>query len=297
MGLHARQLSHHQPHRTRLPRRLGRIGPGPRGYDIALLYAYVQLAPCTAAHMHHQFVPLLDSASGRATLLMACAKLLQSSSRCDHPDLTPRLWIWPTDPRLLELHGVRLISQIRLGPHINRLGIVVGSNSYKLPLHCTTSKGGFFARTSCCPGPGCRPGQRPLQCTNCFGGGIAVHQHGPPLHPAHHRGVRLDAPPKAEGQVRDGEVQGCFPVVLAALAGHVLAPPRRQVLVQVDRLNAGRLLPLVEKVTCLDPLPARVPQLPELPGDSLGERGNAVILVRVRGASGRRQRLLPMLFT
>ncbi|MFF8431716.1 hypothetical protein ACF07Y_42645 [Streptomyces sp. NPDC016566] len=66
-------------------------GLAPRGYDTALLYAYAQLAPNTARRIHRQFAPLLDSTSGRAALLVVCAELLQSASRGDHPDLTPRL--------------------------------------------------------------------------------------------------------------------------------------------------------------------------------------------------------------
>lgn len=100
---------------------------------------------------------------------------------------------------------------------------------------CSISKGGSFARTSCCLRRGGRRRRRLLQRTGRFRGDTAVHQHGTPLHPPHHRHVRVDAPPETEGQVRDGEVQGRLRVVLAALAGHLLPPPRREVLVQVGR--------------------------------------------------------------
>ncbi|MFG3215789.1 phosphotransferase [Streptomyces tendae] len=66
-------------------------GLAPRGYDIAMLYAYAQLAPRTAAHIRREFAPLLDSAAGRTALLVVCAELLQSASRGDHPELTPKL--------------------------------------------------------------------------------------------------------------------------------------------------------------------------------------------------------------
>ncbi|MEV6946771.1 hypothetical protein AB0N07_33350 [Streptomyces sp. NPDC051172] len=66
-------------------------GLAPRGYDIAMLYTYAQLAPATAAHIHREFAPLLDSAAGGTALLVVCAELLQSASRGDHPELTPRL--------------------------------------------------------------------------------------------------------------------------------------------------------------------------------------------------------------
>ncbi|WP_406459541.1 hypothetical protein OG782_37255 (plasmid) [Streptomyces sp. NBC_00876] len=66
-------------------------GLAPRGYDVALLVAYSQLAPRTAAHMRDAFSNLLDTSTGHAALLVVCADLLQSASRGDHPDLTPRL--------------------------------------------------------------------------------------------------------------------------------------------------------------------------------------------------------------
>ncbi|MEU0785349.1 phosphotransferase [Streptomyces sp. NPDC006173] len=66
-------------------------GLAPRGYDIAMLYAYAQLAPKTAAHIRREFAPLLDSAIGQTALLVVCAELLQSASRGDHPELTPKL--------------------------------------------------------------------------------------------------------------------------------------------------------------------------------------------------------------
>ncbi|MEU1409458.1 hypothetical protein ABZ471_45825 [Streptomyces sp. NPDC005728] len=56
-----------------------------------MFYTYAQLAPNTAAHIHHQFAPLLDSTTGRAALLVVCAELLQSAFRGDHPELTPKL--------------------------------------------------------------------------------------------------------------------------------------------------------------------------------------------------------------
>lgn len=66
-------------------------GQAPRGYDIAMLYAYAQLAPETAARIHSEFAPLLQSDAGRAALLVVCAELLQSAARGDHPELTPKL--------------------------------------------------------------------------------------------------------------------------------------------------------------------------------------------------------------
>ncbi|MFI0162120.1 hypothetical protein [Streptomyces albidoflavus] len=56
-----------------------------------MLYTYAQLAPATAAHIHREFALLLDSAAGGTALLVVCAELLQSASRGDHPELTPRL--------------------------------------------------------------------------------------------------------------------------------------------------------------------------------------------------------------
>lgn len=67
-------------------------GMAPRGYDVSLLYAYAQLAPATATRIRHEFTPILDSDAVRAALLVVCAELLQSASRGDHPDLTPKLW-------------------------------------------------------------------------------------------------------------------------------------------------------------------------------------------------------------
>jgi hypothetical protein len=66
-------------------------GLAPRGYDVALLYAYSRLAPETSARIRRKFAPTLDSTAGRAALLVVCAELLQSASRGDHPDLTPTL--------------------------------------------------------------------------------------------------------------------------------------------------------------------------------------------------------------
>ncbi|MFE4621773.1 hypothetical protein [Streptomyces mirabilis] len=66
-------------------------GRAPRGYDAAMLYAYAQLAPATAARIRRELAELLDSAAGRATLLVVCAELLQSASRGDHPELVPKL--------------------------------------------------------------------------------------------------------------------------------------------------------------------------------------------------------------
>ncbi|MFJ3497351.1 phosphotransferase [Streptomyces sp. NPDC086091] len=66
-------------------------GMAPRGYDVALLVAYSQLAPRTAARMRQEFRDLLDTAAGRAATLVVCADLLQSASRGDHPDLTGKL--------------------------------------------------------------------------------------------------------------------------------------------------------------------------------------------------------------
>ncbi|MFC9271295.1 phosphotransferase [Streptomyces zhihengii] len=66
-------------------------GLAPRGYDLAMLYTYAQLAPATAAHIRREFAPLLDSAAGGTALRVVCAELLQSASRGDHPELTPRL--------------------------------------------------------------------------------------------------------------------------------------------------------------------------------------------------------------
>ncbi|WND32803.1 hypothetical protein RI578_42585 (plasmid) [Streptomyces sp. BB1-1-1] len=66
-------------------------GLAPRGYDMAMFYAYAQLAPGTATRIHHEWVSPLTSTAGRAALLVVCAELLQSASRGDHPDLTPKL--------------------------------------------------------------------------------------------------------------------------------------------------------------------------------------------------------------
>lgn len=66
-------------------------GTAPRGYDIAMLYAYAQLAPNTAARIRCEFPQVLSSAAGQAALLVVCAELLQSASRGDHPELTPKL--------------------------------------------------------------------------------------------------------------------------------------------------------------------------------------------------------------
>ncbi|WP_328436240.1 aminoglycoside phosphotransferase family protein [Streptomyces sp. NBC_00444] len=66
-------------------------GRAPRGYDAAMLFAYAQLAPDTAARIRRELAALLDSAAGRAALLIVCAELLQSASRGDHPDLVPKL--------------------------------------------------------------------------------------------------------------------------------------------------------------------------------------------------------------
>jgi hypothetical protein len=66
-------------------------GMAPRGYDAALLVAYSQLAPHTAARMRHELRHLLDTSAGRAATLVVCADLLQSASRGDHPDLTGKL--------------------------------------------------------------------------------------------------------------------------------------------------------------------------------------------------------------
>ncbi|MGW4030593.1 phosphotransferase [Streptomyces sp. NPDC004838] len=66
-------------------------GLAPRGYDAALMVAYSQLAPNTAARMRHEFRELLESSAGRAAMLVACTDLLQSASRGDHPDLTGKL--------------------------------------------------------------------------------------------------------------------------------------------------------------------------------------------------------------
>lgn len=66
-------------------------GLAPRGYDAALLFAYTQLAPRTAARIRHELSAFLNGAAGRAALLIVCAELLQSASRGDHPDLAPRL--------------------------------------------------------------------------------------------------------------------------------------------------------------------------------------------------------------
>ncbi|MET9365827.1 hypothetical protein ABZX93_33630 [Streptomyces sp. NPDC006632] len=66
-------------------------GMAPRGYDAALLVAYSQLAPHTAARMRYEFRDLLDTFAGRTATLVVCADLLQSASRGDHPDLTVKL--------------------------------------------------------------------------------------------------------------------------------------------------------------------------------------------------------------
>ncbi|MEU6647512.1 hypothetical protein ABZ863_34005 [Saccharomonospora sp. NPDC046836] len=56
-----------------------------------LLVAYSQLAPHTAARMRHELRDVLDTSAGRAATLVACADLLQSAFRGDHPDLTGAL--------------------------------------------------------------------------------------------------------------------------------------------------------------------------------------------------------------
>ncbi|MFJ9250898.1 phosphotransferase [Streptomyces sp. NPDC101776] len=66
-------------------------GIAPRGYDAAMIYAYAQLAPATAARIRRELAEFLDGAVGRAALLVVCAELLQSASRGDHPELTPKL--------------------------------------------------------------------------------------------------------------------------------------------------------------------------------------------------------------
>jgi hypothetical protein len=66
-------------------------GIAPRGWDAATFFAYAQLAPDTAAMIRRQFTAVLDTDAGRAALLVVCAQLLQSASRGDHPDLTPKL--------------------------------------------------------------------------------------------------------------------------------------------------------------------------------------------------------------
>ncbi|WP_406132242.1 phosphotransferase [Streptomyces sp. NBC_00989] len=66
-------------------------GIAPRGYDAAIFYAYAQLAPDTAARIRRELAAFLEGAAGRAALLVVCAELLQSASRGDHPDLTPKL--------------------------------------------------------------------------------------------------------------------------------------------------------------------------------------------------------------
>jgi len=66
-------------------------GLAPRGWDAAVLFAYAQLAPSTALRIRREFATILDHAAGRAALLVVCAELLQSASRGDHPDLTPKL--------------------------------------------------------------------------------------------------------------------------------------------------------------------------------------------------------------
>jgi len=66
-------------------------GLAPRGYDAAMLFAYAQLAPGTAARIRRELSKFLDGAAGHAALLVVCAELLQSASRGDHPELTPKL--------------------------------------------------------------------------------------------------------------------------------------------------------------------------------------------------------------
>ncbi|MGA4980151.1 phosphotransferase [Streptomyces cinereoruber] len=67
------------------------FGLAPRGWDIALLYAYALLAPATAARIREAFADTLDTGPGRTALLVAAADLLQAASRGDHPDLVPAL--------------------------------------------------------------------------------------------------------------------------------------------------------------------------------------------------------------
>ncbi|SOD91569.1 hypothetical protein SAMN06272765_7224 [Streptomyces sp. Ag109_G2-15] len=259
----------------------------------------------------------------RATCVRPGRDGLGSARRLEHrsPSLPPlhalaegsaRTWTAPCTtraphrPRSMRprrhQQGSRRSRGVSLGRHFPRIAPyrpVSSSNGYKIPLHSLHIKGDSFARTSCCLGRCCCPGRCLLQRTHCFGGDTAVHQHGTPLRPPHHRGVRLDAPSKAEGQVRDGEVQGRFPVVLAALAGHLLAPPRREVLVQVDRLNAGRLLCSQRRrparVHCQPDTrghPGRAARQPGRRGDTASSRAD-----RIRGTSGRCQKPLPKLFT
>lgn len=63
----------------------------PRGYDAAMIFAYAQLVPGTAARIRRELSTFLDGAAYRAALLVVCAELLQSASRGDHPELTPKL--------------------------------------------------------------------------------------------------------------------------------------------------------------------------------------------------------------
>ncbi|MFE2494693.1 phosphotransferase family protein [Streptomyces scopuliridis] len=68
------------------------FGLAPRGWDVAVFLAYTQLAPRTADRVRVEFADLFESdTAGRVALLVACADLLQSASRGDHPELVPAL--------------------------------------------------------------------------------------------------------------------------------------------------------------------------------------------------------------